>query len=31
MPWLKLGDFYYMDKLAATIVAYRGVTWDKME
>jgi hypothetical protein len=29
MPWLKLGDFHYMDKLAATIMAFRGVAWDK--
>jgi len=27
MPWLKRGDFFYMDKLAATVMAYRGFTW----
>jgi hypothetical protein len=27
MPWTRLGDFYYMDKLAAAIMAYRGMSW----
>jgi hypothetical protein len=25
VPWLPVGDFFYMDKLAATIMAYRGI------
>ena len=29
IPWLKVGDFFYMDKLAATMMAYRGVEWVK--
>jgi len=28
MPWTRLGDFYYMDKLAAAIMAYRGTKWE---
>lgn len=27
VPWLPLGDFYYLHKLAETIKAYRGVSW----
>jgi hypothetical protein len=27
VPWLKLGDLYYLHKLAETIKAYRGVVW----
>ena len=27
IPWVKVGDLYYIDKLAETIKAYRGATW----
>jgi len=27
VPWLRVGDLYYMHKLAEAIEAYRGVTW----
>ena len=27
IPWLETGDLFYMQKLAETIKAYRGVTW----
>jgi hypothetical protein len=28
VPWLKLGDLYHLHKLAETLKAYRGVTWE---
>jgi len=27
IPWVKVGDLYYLQKLAETIRAYRGVQW----
>jgi len=29
LPWLARGDWYYIHKLAETIKAYRGWTWEK--
>ncbi|HRT97803.1 MAG TPA: hypothetical protein P5532_25635, partial [Planctomycetota bacterium] len=29
VPWLPLGDLYYIHKLAETIKAYRGVAWER--
>ncbi len=28
-PWVKLGDLYYLSKLAETIKAYRGASWQE--
>lgn len=28
IPWLQAGDLFYIHKLAETIKAYRGVSWD---
>ncbi len=28
VPWLKLGDLYHLHKLAETLKAHRGVTWE---
>jgi hypothetical protein len=28
IPWVHLGDYYYIHKLAETIKVYRGMTWD---
>jgi hypothetical protein len=30
IPWLQLGDLFFLQKLAETIKAYRGVTWDDL-
>jgi hypothetical protein len=27
-PWVAIGDFFYLHKLAETIKAYRGVKWE---
>ena len=27
IPWVVLGDYFYIDKLVATIRAYRGMSW----
>lgn len=29
IPWVHIGDYYYIHKLAETIKAFRGYTWDK--
>ena len=28
IPWVNTGDYYYIHKLAETIKAYRGITWN---
>ena len=28
VPWVAIGDDYYLLKLAETIKAYRGITWE---
>jgi len=30
VPWLKVGDLYYLHKLAETIKAFQGVQWRRM-
>ena len=28
VPWVPLGDYYYIHKLSETAAAYRGVKWE---
>lgn len=30
VPWTARGDLYYLDRLAETIQAYRGVSWERL-